>query len=131
MSLSPPSIATLSTAIEAQLTSQLSTVPLLPKSFSLVIAKVLAGVFVILWKYAGWIFLQMFVAYATMDEVTINGKRVRPLVELGRQYGVRDPTAATRAVLVVEFDVTTQSGTLPAQTALLRTETGRPRGSSA
>jgi len=125
MSLTIPTTSALADAIIAQIESKLSiTVPLLPKSFSHVWAKVQAGVDIILWKYASWIFLQTLIPYATFEEVTINGKRIRPLVQLGRRIGVSDPTAATRAELVITVTVTEQTGALAAQTACLRSETG-------
>jgi uncharacterized phage protein gp47/JayE len=111
--------------IVAQIEAEISqTVPLLPKAFVRVLAKAEAGVYVLLYKYAGFIFLQMFVAHATMQEVTINGKKIRPLVEWGRLVGVGDPYAATRAELKIAVKVTNLTGTLAAGAHVVRTETG-------
>jgi uncharacterized phage protein gp47/JayE len=113
--------ATLISALEAQFGQ---TIPIFGKAFARVLCWVLSGVFALLWRYAGWIFLQLFVRYATADEVTVGTKRIRPLVEWGRWIGVGDPELAKRAELVIAVDVTTQIGTLPAGSKLLRSSTG-------
>lgn len=100
------------------------SVPLLPKAFTRVLAKALGGVVVILYKYIGFTFLQMFPRYATYRETTVNGRKFRPLLELGRQMGVPDPTEATRAELVLAVTVRTQTGSLAANTQFIRTQTG-------
>lgn len=125
MSLAVPTTAALALTIVGQIEGTISqTIPLLPKSFTRVLAKVLAGVFVLLYKYGGFIFLQIFVAHASFEETTINGKQVRPLVEWGRLFGVGDPTQGTRAELVIDVTVTEQEGSLDAGALLLRAETG-------
>jgi uncharacterized phage protein gp47/JayE len=125
MSLQTPTTKDISDAIVAQMQSSLGqTIPILPKAFVRVLASVLAGVFMLLWKYAGFVFLQMFVRWATMEETEINGTTVRPLVEWGRLIGIGDPTAATQAEHVVEVTVLNQTGSLAALTQLVRGETG-------
>jgi uncharacterized phage protein gp47/JayE len=94
------------------------TIPLLPKAFIRVLAKVLAGVFIILYKYGGFTFLQMFVSTASTKATLINGKTVVPLIEWGRLIGIGDPIAATQAELNVEITVETQMGVLPSGTQL-------------
>lgn len=64
---------------------------LLPKSFVVVLAKVLAGVFVIPYKLAGWFYLQLFPDTASFEAVEILGQTVRPLVRLGTLFGVGEP----------------------------------------
>src|SRR6185503_10398260 len=109
MSLPAQEVKEISDLIVSQLESSFSqTIPLLPKAFARVLAKVIAGVFILVYKYAGFIFLQLFVAHATMEETVVNGKRIRPLVEWGRLIGVGDPVAATRAEHVVAVTVTNQ-----------------------
>lgn len=125
MSLQTPTISDVNANIIAQLEASLGqTIPILPKSFSRVLAKALAAVFVLLYKYAGWMFLQLFVAHASFDETTINGKVIRPLVEWGRLIGVGDPTPATRAQLTIDVTVESQTGNLKAGSLLLRESTG-------
>lgn len=68
---------------------------LLPKSFVVVLAKVLAGVFVIPYKLAGWFYLQLFPDTASFDTVEVLGQTVRPLVRLGNLFGVGDPFGGT------------------------------------
>lgn len=125
MSLEAKSAADVSALIVAQLEGSLSqSIPLLPKAFTRVLAKVLAGVYVLLYKYGGFIFLQLFVAHASAKEVTINGKRVKPLVEWGRLIGAGDPVAAARAEHVLDVTVTNETGSLKAGQKLVRSETG-------
>ena len=77
MSINTPTTAEINAQIIAQLEASLNqTIPLLPKSFNRVLAKALAGVFIIIYKYAGFIALQQFVATATIEETTINGVTV-------------------------------------------------------
>lgn len=125
MALSVPTAQEVSDDIVADISAAISqNIPLFPKAFTRVLAKAMAGVFVILYKYAGFIFLQLFVQHATIEPTTINGKTVKPLVEFGRLIGVGDPTAATRAELTIEITVLSQTGTLNAGTQLLRSDTG-------
>lgn len=85
----------------------------MPKSFTRVISKVLAGVFVILYKYCGFIALQMFVSTASMRPTVINGKTVVPLVEWGRLIGAGDPRPATKAKLLIRVTAEIIGATLP------------------
>lgn len=125
MAYTAPTTTQISDQIVAGLEAILSqTIPLLPKAFSRVLAKVLAGVYVLLWHYAQFIFLQMFVRHCTNDEVQIGSKFLRPLTEHGRVLGVGDPVAGTRAELNVSITVTDQTGSLDAGKQLLRAETG-------
>ena len=69
---------------------------LLPKSFIRVLAKVLAGVYITLYKQQAWMFLQMFVDTATFDEIEVLGRKIRPLVMWGELVGVGEPSEATQ-----------------------------------
>lgn len=69
---------------------------LLPKSFIRVLAKVMAAIYITLYKQQGWIFLQIFVATASYDEVEIMGHKIRPLVMWGELGGIGAPNAATQ-----------------------------------
>jgi len=61
MSLVTPTTKELSDNIIAQLEATLNqTIPLLPRAFNRVLAKALAAVFILLYKYGGFIFLQIF-----------------------------------------------------------------------
>lgn len=125
MSLSTPTTETISANIISQLEAELNqTIPLLPKSFTRVLAKALAGVFILVYKYAGFMFLQWFVSTATMRETVVNGRTIRPLVEWGRLVGEGDPNPATQAELVVDVTVESQSGSLPSGSQLINTDTG-------
>lgn len=125
MSLVTPTTQELAESIVSQLESSFAqSLPLLPKSFTRVLAKTLAGVFIILYKYSGWVSLQLFVQTASFDETTINGQRVRPLVLWGRLIGEGDPEPATRAELVVTVTVLNQTGSLAAGAQLVRSDTG-------
>lgn len=125
MTLQTPTTAQVADNILAQIESALSqTVPLLPKAFARVLAKALAGVFILVYRYAGFMLLQQFVSTATMRETVVNGRTIRPLLEWGRLIGVGDPEPATRAELVVEITVELQSGVLPAGAQLLYAPSG-------
>lgn len=125
MSLPTPSVQQLSANIIAQISAKLSqAVPFLPKAFINVLASVLAGVVVMLWKYCAFVFLQLFVAYASDEPTTVNGKVVRPLREWGRLIGVGDPQPAVQAQHAITVTVTAQIGNLAAGTALLFPGTG-------
>lgn len=125
MALVTPSTAQIAANITVQLEASLSqTIPLLPKAFSRVLAKVLAGVYVTLYKYAGFSLLQQFVATASMQATLVNGELIRPLVEWGRLIGVGDPLGATQAELDLAVTVITQTGSLPGGTQLLHSPSG-------
>lgn len=125
MSLDTPTTSEINDNIIAQLESALSqSIPLLPKSFLRVLAKVLAGVFVILYKYGGFIFLQIFVATASAKDTNINGQTVNPLTEWGRLIGIGDPVPATSAELLIDITVENQVGTLLSGTQLINSDNG-------
>lgn len=125
MALAVPTIEEINTNIVAQLESSLSqTIPLLPKAFTRVLAKALAAVFILIYKYAGFIFLQIFVEFAQNKDTIINGRVVNPLVAWGELIGVGKPAAAVQSELVISVNVITQTGALAAGLQVLRTETG-------
>lgn len=125
MTLKPPSTAEISDNILAQLQASLNqSVPLLPRSFLQVLSRAVAGVYVLLYKYAGFISLQTFVSAASLAETEINGRKLSPLKEWGRLIGIGDPSPATNAELTIRITVQNQSGALPAQSQLLNNNTG-------
>lgn len=125
MSLQTPTLQEISDNIVSQMSAALNqTIPLLPKSFIRVLAKVLAGVFILLYKYGGFMFLQIFVSTASTKTTVINGKPIVPLIEWGRLIGIGDPAKSTRAELIVEITVETQSGSLPSGTQLTSSTNG-------
>jgi uncharacterized phage protein gp47/JayE len=125
MALQTPTIAEINATIIAQLEATLSqTIPLLPKSFLRVLSKTLAAVFVTLYKYGGFTFLQVFVSSASDKETIINGLPVTPLVEWGRLIGIGDPVAATNAELLIDITVENQVGSLPSGSQLINSDNG-------
>ena len=125
MSTITPTTKQINDNIIAQLEASLNqSIPLLPKSFNRVLAKTLAGVFVLLYKYGGFMFLQMFVQTASMKETVVNGKTIIPLVEWGRLIGIGDPVAATSAELQIDITVENQTGSLPSGTQLINADNG-------
>lgn len=125
MSLQTPTTKQISDNIIAQLEASLNqTIPLLPKSFLRVLAKALAGVFVLLYKYGGFMFLQMFVRTSSASDTTVNGLVVNPLTEWGRLIGIGDPASATNAELIIDITVENQTGVLPSNTQLVNTSNG-------
>lgn len=125
MSLETPTTKEISDNIIAQLQATLNqTIPLLPKAFLRVLAKVLAGIFILLYKYGGFSFLNIFVSTASFKETTVNGQVLTPLIEWGRLIGAGDPVAATQAELTIDINVETQTGVLLSGTQLLNTSNG-------
>ena len=125
MSLSTPTTKDISDNIIAQMEATLNqTIPWLPKSFLRVLSKALAAVFILLYKYGGFIFLQVFVQTASAKDTTINGVVVNPLTFWGRLIGIGDPVAATNAELSINVTVTNQVGDLPSGSQLVRAATG-------
>ena len=120
MSLDTPTTKEVADNILAQLEAAFSqTIPLLAKAFFRVLSKALGGVFILLYKYGGFIFLQMFVQSASSKDTTVLGVTVNPLTFWGRLIGVGDPVAATSAELTTDITVETQVGTLLSGTQLL------------
>lgn len=97
---------------------------ILPKSFVRILSKVLAGVFVLLEKSMGWLYLQLFPDTADFGEATVLGRKIRPLVKLGEQWGVGSPRMGSawrgRVLLAV-----LSRGVLPAGVQLKSEATGR------
>lgn len=125
MALPTQTVDGINTLVISQLEASLGqTIPILPKAALRVLAKVIAGVFILLYKYCGFIFLQLFVAYASDQPTTVNGTILSPLIEWGRLIGVGDPQPATQAQLSVSVLVQNQTGSLPAFSSLLRSSTG-------
>jgi uncharacterized phage protein gp47/JayE len=98
---------------------------MLPKSFARVIATVFAGVYIVLYKQIGWVFLQLFPETACWNDVNILGFIVRPLVKWGNLIGVGDPKTGTQWRGVITVNVTTIAGTLVAGTQLKSDITGK------
>lgn len=125
MSLTTPTTKQISDNIVAQLESSFNqSIPLLQKAFFRVLAKVLAGIFVLLYKYGGFMFLQMFVQTASDKDTTVLGSVINPLIFWGRLIGVGDPVNATSAELTIDITVTNQVGTLPSGTQLINSNNG-------
>ena len=126
MTIQIPTTSELRDNIVANIEASISqTVPLLPKSFIRVLATVLAAVLVVLYKYGGFIFQQIFVETASFSQTTINGAPVVPLIEWGRLVGVGDPDLATQAEVTIDLTVNSVgSGSLPAGTQFLHAPSG-------
>ena len=125
MSLTLQTTAEIDALIISQLEASLNqTVSLLPKAFNRVLARTLAGVYVMLYRYVGFVFLQSFVKTATIEDVLIAGRTLSPLKEWGRLIGVGDPVSATQAELTVEVVVTNQTGAIESGTPLLHSANG-------
>ena len=125
MSLTTPTTKQISDNIIAQFEAEFSqTIPLLQKAFFRVLAKVFAGVFILLYKYGGFNFLQMFVQTASDQDTDVLGVTINPLIFWGRLIGVGDPVPATSAELNIEITVTNQVGSLPSGTQLINADNG-------
>jgi hypothetical protein len=127
MTIAPQTSQDVSDLIIAQIEAELSqTIPLLPKAFIRVLAKALGGVYVLLYKYCGFMFLQMFVDSATNDVTTINGRKIRPLNAYGVLVGVGAQTPAVAAELTFRFIpiLPTGASTLKSGTPVLSDSNG-------
>ncbi len=125
MNLDTPTTQEINDDIIASLEATLGqTIPFLPKSFLRIVAKTLAAVFILLYKYAGFMFLQIFVENAFFGDTLINGKVINPLVAWGRLINAGDPVAAVSAELLIEVTVTIQAGNLPAGSQLVNANNG-------
>jgi uncharacterized phage protein gp47/JayE len=123
--LSTPTTQDLASNITNQLQASLGqSIPFLPKSFLRVLAKILAGVVILLYRYAGFILLQLFVTTASTQQTTVNGIKLVPLAEWGHLFGLGDPLAATRAILDISVPVTQQTGSLPPGSQLIHAPSG-------
>lgn len=109
------------TQLEASLAQDL---PFLPRTFSHVLAKALAGVFILLYKYVNAGTLQYFVQTASARDTEVNGKTINPLTFWGRLLGAGDPTGATQAEMTLDVTVTNPTGTLPQFTQLVNADNG-------
>lgn len=118
--MTTPTIKEISDNIVASISAAISqAVPLLPRSFIAVLAKALAAVLIILYKRGDFVGLQWFVRTASITETTFLGETLIPLVEIGRQIGVGDPTEATQAELLIDITVENQTGSLASGTQLI------------
>ncbi len=125
MSLQTPTTQDINASIIAQLEASLSqTITLLPKAFIRVLSKVLAAVFILLYKYSGFVFLQLFIKTATNKETEINGVIVRPLTLWGETIGAGPATPATNAELTIDVTVQNQVGNLPSGSQLVNSANG-------
>lgn len=125
MSTEITTVKELSDNIIAQLEATLNqSIPALPKSFFRVLARAVAAVYILLYKYIGFGQLQIFVKTASSKPTNVNGLVLTPLYEWGELVGAGLPAPATRAQLEVRVTVETQTGTLPAGSQLLYSLTG-------
>lgn len=122
MAFETPTTKAISDNIVAQLEATFGES--MPKSFTRVLAKVLAGVFVILYKYCGFIFLQMFVSSASMRPTEINGRSVVPLVEWGRLIGAGGPGPASPAEIRVKVTAEITGASIPSGAQIVNPRTG-------
>lgn len=122
MALETPTTKAISDNIIAQMDATFGTS--LPKSFTRVMAKSVAAVIILLYKYCGFNFLQMFVSTASMSPTEVNGKTIIPLVEWGRLIGAGDPRPSDPAQLIIAVAVEVIGSTLPAAAQLVYVPTG-------
>jgi uncharacterized phage protein gp47/JayE len=98
---------------------------MLPKAFLRVMAVVFAGIFIVLCKQIGWLFLQLSPETAYWGEASVLLRRVRPLVMRGRLIGVGDPKTGTQWRGAATAKATGVAGTLVAGTQLKAEATGK------
>lgn len=126
MSLQTPQISELRQTTISQLESELDQEDQsLPKATVRALGTVLAGLFVLLMKYAGWMFLQQFVRWASFRETTVLGRVLVPLRMLGDEHGVDPPVDGAKARFTVSVVPITLGSTLKANTAIIDRPTQR------
>ena len=81
------------------------SVPVLPVAFLRVLAKALAGLYIVLYKYIGAGVLQGFVQTASASPTEVNGKTITPLEFWGELIGVGLPRRATAAELTATLSL--------------------------
>ncbi len=101
-----------------------SVIRLVPKSFLGVTARVLAALYVTLFKYAAYIFLQQYAETADLEETEILGRKVRPLEALAAERGIGAPDPATQAELTAEVTVLVATGAIQPGEQLLGQDNG-------
>lgn len=110
-------------AIISQMESALSTtVPLYQKAFLRILAKVLGGLWALLYQFAGFAILQLFVRTASNKPVIINGQEITPLKEHAAAVGLYQGTGQA-AEHTVTVTVLAQGGTLQSGTKIVNTAT--------
>jgi len=125
MSLTTPTTKQINENIIAQLEASLGqSIPILPKSFLRVLSKALAGVFILLYKYAGFMFLQIFVKSASDAPTLINGLSITPLTQWGRLIGVVDRVPASNAELIILVTTEAAISVLPSGSQLVNATNG-------
>lgn len=108
----------------AQLEAQLNqTIPLFPRAFNRVLAKTMGLAFVILFQFAEFIALQMFIRFASDKPLTIGGVTIVPLDEWGELIGLTRGEGQ-RWEGTVEVSVLTLGGSLPSGTQLTNPNSG-------
>ena len=98
---------------------------ILPRSFIKIFASVIAGIFIVLYKMIGWVFLQLFPETAYWKEVSVLGFRIRPLVKWGVLIGVGVPRTGTQWKGKITVEVTDPNTSLNAGAQLKSELTGR------
>jgi len=112
-------------AIITQLETSLNqTIPLFPKAFNRLLAKILGGVFVLLYQFAGFILLQLFVKTASNKPITVGGITLTPLQLWGELVGIFQKLGQ-QAEHTVDVTVLVQGGTLPSGTRVINPATQR------
>ena len=97
---------------------------LLPKSFIVILSKVLSVIFVLPYKVCGWFYLQLFPDTASFDRVNVMGISLQPLVKLGVNIGVGEPTSGQAWEGLVSATVVTEGQAITAGTQLKSEVTG-------
>jgi uncharacterized phage protein gp47/JayE len=98
---------------------------ILPRSFIKIFATVIAGIFIVLYKMIGWVFLQLYPETAYWKEVSILGFKIRPLVKWGVLWGVGLPRQGTQWKGKILAEVVDQNTLLKAGTQLKSNLTGK------
>lgn len=97
---------------------------LLPKAFIKILCKVLAGIFILPYKLVGWWYLQLFPDTAYYGTVKILGFTINPLIKLGEQFGVKEPTSGQAWSGTVRLNVVSEGRAIMTGTQFKSDATG-------
>lgn len=109
--------------IVSQLEASLNTtIPLFPKAVNRLLAKVFGGVYVLLFQFAGFMLLQLFIKHASNKPISVGGIVIKPLAAWGELVDIFQG-AGQAAQLTVSVTVLVQGGTLISGSRVINTDT--------
>ena len=120
MAIDTTTIKGITDGIVSQMEQSLNTsFPLMPKSFTRVLAKAIASSFIMQTQYKNFIQLQQYVSTCSAENIKVLGYNINPLQFWGDLIGVTARGEGERAVHNVTVSVSQTTGVLDAGTQLI------------